>query len=728
MKAILRIIPVFVLCFCTGIASYCSSVNDTIEIFNLFEKVRKESSSDIVKAKENCLKIVDMSKDIKNEKWEVKSLNLLGVFNYMTGDYDSALTCYNKALEISEKINYEEFTYKIVGNLGLLYSKTGDYDKAIEMLFISLELCEKKNDSLGMARKYADIGNTYQYLNNYKKSYIFLDRALKIFYALKDSIGQSNVLNSLGSVLHEKKDYKQALQFYRKSLDLKLKLGEKKGAVNCYNNIAYLLMDQNKSDESLLYFFKALDLSKEVNDKENIVVINNNIGTVYKDKKDYSKAESYFKESLETAREINMLMMVKISAMNLSEVYDSTEDYKKALEYNRLYYKTKIELSDVDINSKINEIEAKYETEKKDKELIKKDAELAIKQADASKKEMQRNAFIAGFVIILISSFMLLRLFIQKKKANRLLARQNIEIKQQKEEISTQRDEIVAQRDLVTTQKEKIEEIYHKVSDSITYAKRIQTAVLPSGEYAGKIMGEHFILFLPKDVVSGDFYWATKVNEWLIITVADCTGHGVPGAFMSMLGISYLNEIVRKKEVTKASQVLNQLRDSVIEALKQSGVAGEQKDGMDIALAVINTNTLEMQFAGANNPLYIVGSKQYVVGSESPDCQLHIANCLLTELKGDKMPVAIYERMKDFTNNVVQLQKGDIIYMTSDGYEDQFGGPKQRKFLSKNLRDLILSNSHLTMQDQKEILHAKLVEWKGDNEQIDDITIMGIKI
>jgi serine phosphatase RsbU (regulator of sigma subunit) len=226
------------------------------------------------------------------------------------------------------------------------------------------------------------------------------------------------------------------------------------------------------------------------------------------------------------------------------------------------------------------------------------------------------------------------------------LNEQNEEIRTQRDEIEAQKEEITAQRDLVMGQKEQIEEIHRQVTDSINYAKRIQEAVLPAGEYASGILGDYFILFKPKDVVSGDFYWATKLNEWLVVTVADCTGHGVPGAFMSMLGISFLNEIVFKKEIIQASKILDNLRESVIEALKQRSSTGVQKDGMDMTLVVINKLTLKMQFAGANNSLYLIRKNT----NQEPEIRVENNAPILIELQPDKMPVAIYEDMREYTN------------------------------------------------------------------------------
>ena len=212
----------------------------------------------------------------------------------------------------------------------------------------------------------------------------------------------------------------------------------------------------------------------------------------------------------------------------------------------------------------------------------------------------------------------------------------------------------------------------------------------------------------------------------LIVTVADCTGHGVPGAFMSMLGISFLNEIVRKQEVTQANHVLNELRKEVINALQQKGVSGEQKDGMDISLLVVNTETNECQWAGANNPLYIVRGGQNPQGLTKPEPLQNLEG--LEEIKGDKMPIAIYRRMDKFTNNKVQLHKGDQVYLFSDGFIDQFGGQKGKKFLCKQFKQLLLNNANKPMTEQSAIIEKTLNEWIGNNEQVDDITILGLKL
>ncbi len=264
----------------------------------------------------------------------------------------------------------------------------------------------------------------------------------------------------------------------------------------------------------------------------------------------------------------------------------------------------------------------------------------------------------------------------------------------------------------VVNQKKQIEYVHEQVSQSIDYAKRIQIAILPEPDLLNQEISEHFVLLKPRDKVSGDFYWWTMVENNLVITVADCTGHGVPGAFMSMLGISFLREIVVKEYMTNPAIILKRLRKEIIHSLKQTGASGEQQDGMDMALVTINTETLELVYAGAINPLYIIPS----------------LNNELIEIIPDKMPVAISQSMGNFTNHEFRLHKGDMIYLLTDGYQDQFGGPYGKKFMSKQLKNLLVTNSRKRMTEQNQILETTIMEWIGDREQTDDITVVGLRI
>ncbi len=306
---------------------------------------------------------------------------------------------------------------------------------------------------------------------------------------------------------------------------------------------------------------------------------------------------------------------------------------------------------------------------------------------------------------------------------------QKEEIEAQRDEIEAQRDEIEAQRDLVVDHRDLLSSQKQELTDSITYARQIQSAILPHQDYLEAVMPEHFILYRPRDIVSGDFYWIREVKNYLVVVAADCTGHGVPGAFMSMLGITLLNEQVGTGRLDKPGEILNRLRNKVKETLAQEGRSHEQKDGMDIALAVIEKSSLELQFAGAYNPLYIIRDKNLLQGDQLEQYySLDNETYQLIELKGDPQPISIYAMENDFTTRTVQLEKGDTLYLFSDGFVDQKGGPKLRKFLSKNFKRHLLEIQVLSMEKQKRQLEGTLDNWQADCDQIDDILVMGIRV
>ncbi len=244
---------------------------------------------------------------------------------------------------------------------------------------------------------------------------------------------------------------------------------------------------------------------------------------------------------------------------------------------------------------------------------------------------------------------------------------------------------------------------------------RIQSAMLPPESYISELLNDNFVLYKPRDIVSGDFYWIKNVNQYVIVAAADCTGHGIPGAFMSILGMGYLNEIVQRREVTQANMVLNALRKQIKHSLRQHGGRDESMDGIDMALSALNLKKLEMQYAGANNPLYLIRG----VGRDAK----------LTEYQADPMPIGYYHgKDRSFTNHVVELKPGDTIYMFSDGFLDQKGGKENKKYMSRRFKNLLLGIQDEPMHDQKLILENTLYDWMGNNPQVDDILVIGVRV
>lgn len=319
-------------------------------------------------------------------------------------------------------------------------------------------------------------------------------------------------------------------------------------------------------------------------------------------------------------------------------------------------------------------------------------------------------------VLSILTSAMAIILFIRYREKKLIEEKENLEkiVEERTREVVEQKDEIERQRDIVTYQKKEI-------TDSIHYAETIQKAVLPDESILKNRFGDYFILFRPKDIVSGDFYWMSEKDGHIIITAADCTGHGVPGAFMSMLGVSFLNKIVNEKGIVQPDRILNELRENVIMSLKQKGERETSKDGMDMALCSVNLNKNLLLYAGANNPLVIVRK----VNSEYK----------IIEKRADVMPVGVYSRMSDFALHEIEIMKGDTVYLFSDGFCDQFGGPDGRKFMKPRFHKMLLDNQELEMSRQKEVFEKTLDEWidcssgkHGYVGQIDDIILLGIRV
>ncbi len=311
-----------------------------------------------------------------------------------------------------------------------------------------------------------------------------------------------------------------------------------------------------------------------------------------------------------------------------------------------------------------------------------------------------------AYILYVLAALFALYMFIHVREQNLIKEKKILEQK-----VEERTAELVKQKNIATKQRDQIGEQKKNITDSIYYARRIQKALLPSDEYTNEILPEHFILFRPRDIVSGDYYWMKKKNGKTIVVAADCTGHGVPGAFMSMLGVAFLNEITNRKDINEAHQILNSLREHVIKSLHQTGKEGESKDGMDIALCVIDEDRKKLQFAGAYNPLYLIRNDE------------------LIQIKADRMPIGFYFKEGiEFQSNEVELEKDDNLYIFSDGFADQFGGETGRKFMAKKFKELLVDINQKPMSEQHDILDTTVDNWRGDIEQIDDILVIGLRI
>lgn len=688
---------------------------------------------------------------------------------------DKAIYMFEKSLKIKIENNFLENLDNTHNQLGIIYYNRGEYEKAIEHYNESLKITEGNNDELGKGICFNNIGNVYRKWGNYEKAIESLQKATKIFEELKIPGDVANCLNNLGvcyeNLMEENlpseniKNLQTALQYHEQALQKRKELGDSLGIGNSYINlgnvysgiVVYTFMIEFGKDSVMNYYLKmppdtilkeykkaldyynlAMPLKRKINDYTNISGLLNNIGRIYVKAGMFDKAMRQFNEALSVAikagdkyqealnyREIGQLYQEKhdnqnalhflILSNNLSIAYDFP--FLKRYNYqdlSRVYesigntdeafknYKKYIEVKDLIVNEEKYKqmafLVTKYETDKKESEikLLKTDQLAKANQM----KYMRRTIWLISFagLVFIVLSLMLFKLFKDKQKAN-------IELEQKNNLITEQNDALEKQNELITQQKEEI-------TDSIKYASKIQTAIIPNKTILDKLLKDYFVLFQPRDIVSGDFYYATSYNGQIIIAAADCTGHGVPGAFMSMLGITSIKEIIKSDTHLSASNLLNKLREYIINSFQQDQEkeSDKRKDGMDIGLLIINPEKSKMQFAGAFNGAIL------------------IRNSEITEIEADHMPVGAYDELLPFTNKELDCYSGDVIYLFSDGYSDQFGGPSEKKFMYKNFKKLLLEIHNEPMETQKNILWQKHIDWRGDIGQIDDILVMGIRL
>lgn len=670
-------------------------------------------------------------------------------FNYQ-GNYDEAILHFEKGVLFGELLGDKNMVATAYNNIGNVHSGQGRFDKAMALFLKALKVKEELDDQSGIASCYNNLGIVQWNQGNHEKSVEYFRKSLKIYEDLGETKSVAGSNNNIGNILADKGNYPEALKYYSKAMAKYEELGDKRGLYNCYNNIGIVKTDLGEFELAVDFYNKALTYCMDLGDKRGLTMVYGNLASVHVKMADslsssdpkrslsLKKAIDYGNNAFEIADAIGALPWKSLASEQLLKAYSLLGNDSKALFFAMELLNCKDSMFSEDKTQALEDMQARYESDKKQLQIDKLAKEKALdqqtiltQQAENRKKNIILISALAGLLIVLVFSVIVYRMFRQKKQAYFLLSEQNEEIRQQKEEIQSQRDEIESQRDQVQTQKEQIEELYDiavirknilekqnkEIEDSIRYAKRIQTSILPSDAHLKSLLGDYFLFFRPKDVVSGDFYWVKKINDWLIITVADCTGHGVPGSLMSMLGVSFLNEIVREKEINEAASVLNKLREFIIEALKQTGDTGTQKDGMDMGLAAINLATRQCSWAGANHNFVIY----------RPDGRDE-----LIELKGDKMPVGVHVRMDHFTNHVLTLEKGDRLYFFTDGFPDQFGGKSGRKYLHKPFRKILFETSSLPIGKQGEKLEAEFDNWINNENarypQVDDITILGVQI
>jgi len=632
---------------------------------------------------------------------------------YRYNQPDSALIYFQEALEISE----QQGSLRLQGNskryIGMVKESQGMYDKALEEYFAALTFYEKAGLRQGIASSYNDIAIIHYFQESLELCMEYLTLSFEIKKELGDQEGMANYYTNMSSLYTSLGQYEESLGYTLKSIDLYKELDDQIGIAVGYGNIGTIQFHLRNYEASLENHLQSVEIHQEINNKDGMAHSLSNVAGLYmlmadsaartdNQRQEYIKqAIIYGNRAYGLADELDAVYVQNYAASTLKNAYRETGNPGKALEYAEIFIITRDSLFNEEKTRAIEEMDTKYETEKKQQQIELQESQIMARDAKIQQQKTLRNALITGLLGVVLIIIVVVLAYIQKR-------RDNWKIKEKNEQILEANEELTVLNEAISKQN-------NEIMDSISYAQRIQTAMMPPVSYFNELLDEAFILYKPRDIVSGDFFWIRQVNQYIILAAADCTGHGVPGAFMSLLGISYLNEIVQRREITQASEVLNELRRQIKNSLRQHGQPDETKDGIDMALCVIDQKKRNLQYAGAFNPLYLIREEQ--------------GNAELMEYKADRMPLG-YHHGKDraFTNHDIKLEIGDTFYIFSDGFIDQKGGPDQKKFMSKEFKNLLQGIHDLPLFDQKNILEKTLSSWMGDQDQIDDILVVGVRV
>ena len=643
-------------------------------------------------------KIIELGKKSGQEKYVALGNFKLGIYYQTSGNLDSAKYFYETALVLAKKNNREKIESFIHQNLGLVYEKEGNYEKAIIENIDAIRIQEKiKNMPV-----VADLKNNIAVIYIKQKDYVMAEKYL--LYAFSDfkKINAPGTLayvyQNLGLVENHKGNVAKRNEYYHLALKEFAISNNVFGQADIYQNLSLTFLEQNQADSAKLYNAKALSLSKSLNSIASVYSAYINYSNLYIRFFNNPVLGLAYLDSAAAIKEVFSLPEYRIAHLQQLAQYEiAYGDKTKGFALMDKFLGLKDSLLSLENIESIKNINAKYETEKKDLQIKNQSLEISAREKENEAKNKILIIGTIGLLAVLIFAFIAYNNFKKTKKANVIINSQKQQVELQKEEIETQK--------LLVEEKQK------EIIDSINYAQKIQSAVLTGEQVWKKISPEYFIVFQPKDIVSGDFYWAyNTVNNRSVFALADCTGHGVPGGFMSMLGNSFLNEIVVENKIFNPAEILNKLRQKIITSLEQKGAA-DRRDGMDMAICCWNKLNNTLEFAGANNKLWI------------------IRNGVMEEFTGDKMPVGNYAgELKAFSNKTIVLQKNDIIFLTTDGFADQFGGDSGKKLMSKNLKQFLINNSSLPIEQQKLELINFLNIWKGKHEQVDDVSVVAIKV
>ncbi len=635
-------------------------------------------------AMDHYRKSLKLMKETGNKKGESSCYQNMGLIYSEKGRYKEALEYLFRGVTIKEAIKDVKGTGIGYNNIGNIFFDQGDYTQSLKYYLKSLKIKEELNDKIGGSMTSNNIGNIFLNQGKLDIALVYFNNAEKMQQGIADKQGLGFTLTNIGSIYEKKNQYAKALGYHLKALEARESVGDKVGMAESNSGLGNIYFNLKNMQQAFSYYLRSVQISEEIGYKKGLLGAYGGLGNVFEEKKDFKKALMYYDKMLDLATELNNKEGIRNAYINYASVYRKLKQFDSALKYTELYNEVKDSLLNKENFKQVAELNTRYETDKKEKDILLLTKDQQLNNMIINQQKIVRWGLIAGIVLLSISVFSIFRRYRYKQKANLLLESQKKEIQQ---------------KNIL-------------INDSIDYARTIQEAVLPTEDKMLALFPEHFVLYKPKAIVSGDFYWVHQTGQQLICAVADCTGHGVPGAFMSLMGYNMLENVVKNNDWIQPSLILDELNAAVVTRFPGADKEGAVKHGMDIACITIDGTTGMLEYAGAHNSLYVVRDGE------------------LMELKATKRGIGFVDNEKQFhyENLRMKLKRGDMLYLYTDGFPDQIGGPKRKKFYYTPFKELLRAISTLPLPEQQKKLEQAHVEWLAEKyDQTDDILICGIK-
>lgn len=658
-------------------------------------------------------------------------------FNYaLNGHMDKAMALALKAQVLSQKAGYLQGICKGMNVQSYTLNRQGNFDSALVLLKRALIIGERLNDSALISSSTLYLANAYSSKGDHPTAVGYYFKGLKLEEKLRTPVNLHFYLNGIGVLFTTQKNYARGLEYLLKARDAADRTNNQKYFSTIYNNIGwrYMLVGKNDSakyfldlairyceqsgnlyaltfplhnlgelfvnlkqyDKAYINTIRSYEISKAQGFKDRMVANLLTLGDIDLRQNKFASTENYLKQGLVLSQQIQAKIHIKDVSLLLANLYEKQGDFDRAYYFYELFSTTKDTIMNQKNSKVITEMNIKYNTEKKEQEieLLRKNED--IQKLELAKKRNQLNtqqtlsvSIGGGFILLLIVACLLFSQYQLNKRANK---------------------ELQSAYNVIEEKNTLIEKSNSTITDSLLYAKRLQDAILPpASDLQTHFKDNFFVFYQPSQIVSGDFYWHSVQQDKIIFVVADCTGHGVPGAFMSMIAHTLLNEIINERKITDTVKIAKLLDEKIIYALNQH--EGSQKyDGMDISICSIDKQNQEIRFTGAHHSMYINDGK-------------------LQKIKGDPYSIggAHHRNTKTFTSKKIKYQQGLLLYFLTDGYSDQSGGKENKRFSSKQFESMLIDFQNEPMSVQMQKLEDVFAEWKGDGKQRDDVLVAGIK-